>query len=630
MTSVLVCLCLLSLCFATRRFVGLSVECTPVVVLSSAITILYFFSYFSLLSLGVYALLFSGFIASIVMTGFFLRSDKCLLSSYFTPGFVFWLLLVLFCALIVSSHSFTVWDEFMHWGPLAKVMSIRADLLYGGYQLVHQSYPPGARLFYMMFFLPAGFDEGRAYIAQTLILFSPVAIVFRWGDWKKWRRSAALSIAIFLAILFLINSWVPVMALYLDVPVAFFVAGTYLFYSHSKRRALDIVLLSPLVFALLLLKAQLFPFVLLVLALVFSDLLVRRELALKKVGAIVLVLAVAFLSVWSWQYHLRSTGVLLEWSTAGLRNIVQMYQAILDPANHQAFVELKASAASQLPLCIMLVYLSILIPFLMRPGVHRFSWWMSSFIWFLGLFLYLFALIGFSLIMFKGYYGHSFSRYSAIYYLAWSFFVLDAVCVSLYERSFSIKLRYKQILFIFLSLGAASFLLYSHLSYTSSVKRGFNAAHLRKQVQLIASRVKELTPPESRVFTVWQNSSGSGRTMMLYDLFPRGYNYVPTSFGVVQPGQEGWSADLLPEAFMDRLRGYDYLLLAHDDAFFWDRYGDLLYGREPLVSYEYCEGGEFDSAMKTGCVLGQYQAYLFKVEDEGDRLIFINMINGGD
>ena len=108
MTSVLVCLCLLSLCFATRRFVGLSVECTPVVVLSSAITILYFFSYFSLLSLGVYALLFSGFIASIVMTGFFLRSDKCLLSSYFTPGFVFWLLLVLFCALIVSSHSFTV------------------------------------------------------------------------------------------------------------------------------------------------------------------------------------------------------------------------------------------------------------------------------------------------------------------------------------------------------------------------------------------------------------------------------------------------------------------------------------------------------------------------------------------
>lgn len=206
--------------------------------------------------------------------------------------------------------------------------------------------------------------------------------------------------------------------------------------------------------------------------------------------------------------------------------------------------------------------------------------------------------------------------------------MLDGACVVLYSMTFTLSQRLKRCLFSLLCISAVVFLFFSFFKHVHFVEQGMSPHHLRQQVSIIASRVKKLTPPSSKVFIVWQNSFGLGRTMLSYDLFPRGYNYVPTAFGIVSPGEEGWKAELTPNGFLERLQGFDYLLVAHDDPYFWDQYGDFLQDSVPLVSYEYCEGSAFDSALKEGCVLSRYNVYLFNIQREGDMLHFINITDG--
>lgn len=146
------------------------------------ITILYFCGLVSNLLIGVYISIIFSVLGMLLFTYSVIRkgSRKNTIQLIITPGFIAFILLLVFVYIINISRFFTVWDEFSHWGVIIKEM-VRLDKFHSVPESilgVHKDYPPAIQLFqYFWIKITGSYTEPGTYRAIqifTLCLFLPI------------------------------------------------------------------------------------------------------------------------------------------------------------------------------------------------------------------------------------------------------------------------------------------------------------------------------------------------------------------------------------------------------------------------------------------------------------------------
>ncbi|SVE62177.1 uncharacterized protein METZ01_LOCUS515031, partial [marine metagenome] len=133
--------------------------------------------------IGVYLGALTGFLQGTVyaLTGlgmflllweFYLNTkDKTLPFSF--PLLLFLVLPVLFWLVHAESKPM-LWDEYSHWGIYIREMADTHQLYSTETNASHPDYPPGAPLWQYFFTLLPGYSEGTVYLAQFVLLITPL------------------------------------------------------------------------------------------------------------------------------------------------------------------------------------------------------------------------------------------------------------------------------------------------------------------------------------------------------------------------------------------------------------------------------------------------------------------------
>ena len=187
-------------------------KCLPLTMMVTAFT--YFFSQilFKTFKVGyVINLLFAvTFIVILIYSKATKKDQGQLKNNFFTKGFYSFLLMYLCVYIFDLKRSFSVWDEFSHWGVMIKEM-FRLDKFYStqlSTLMVHKDYPPIIQLFEMFFSkLSGGYSEYS--IIKSIHLLSCVLFIPSFCENnKKYNKknfiikTLLIIISIFLVILF--------------------------------------------------------------------------------------------------------------------------------------------------------------------------------------------------------------------------------------------------------------------------------------------------------------------------------------------------------------------------------------------------------------------------------------------
>ncbi|GEM_PF-1742404 len=646
--DIITSLCLLGACFGFTRFTKYSVEISPFFVVTSCITTLYLFAYAGLLTLGVYCLLLLGGALLFTIIYDCIRFPVRIFDSYLTPGFSVWLVFAVTLGLVASNNIFMFGDDLMHWAPHTKAMFSHQGFMTKGDYLFHKSYPPGARLFHYFYYSLSEFSEGRALLAQVLLSLAPICLFAKGFKWGEWRKAALFVIFGFLVSLLYGFRVGPLISLLMDRPVGVFMGGALVFYCLSDRTPKDILLLIPVFFAVMLFKLKFLPFMLLLLAIIFLDQCLgvyygyrgKQQISTKKMVSVLVSIFCLFLGVliakYSWSLYLTNIGVPLEWNASiTFQQVMVSFSKVASARDTLTIQHFKDYLWDQSGVIIALLALSYLFPLTMPLKMDRIRWWTAA-VWLLvGFSAYVFGLLLLYLYVFNSFHGvmlASILRYSGIYFIMWTFFVLAMFRVALQGVELSFMRTAENTLLsilITLMLIAAMFTHGNRLVAEENLR---SRVQLRAQIAKISDKVKLLTPDESKVFLVWQNSMGLQAVTLMYDLMPRMFNEKPVGFGAPYTDDRVWTHDISPYEFVSQLQGYDYLLLAYTDKRFWDRYGVLfdkpVEKMQPLVIYTQCEGGEFNDALSDGCVVRSKKAYLFSIKRVNGEIYFTNLESG--
>ena len=159
----------------------------------------------------------------------------------------------------------------------------------------------------------------------------------------------------------------------------------------------------------------------------------------------------------------------------------------------------------------------------------------------------------------------------------------------------------------------------------------------RRPFNQIGETVKQHIPLQasSKVFVVWQNTSGMPLCYLRYILMPISVQSSRSSTSIGQPyvGKEHFSQNFTTQQFIQELSKYDYVLLAYTDQQFWTTYGHIFSLQppqlKPLMSYEACfSNSAFDPITRPllmkhlSCLMRQENVYLFKIIHGNGRLLF--------
>lgn len=127
---------------------------------------------FHTFKIGFYMNLILALIFPFLFLYYFIK-DKKNMQYYFTKGFYAFIILYLSVYLLDYYRTFSVWDEFSHWGVMVKEM-FRLDKFYSvasSTLLVHKDYPPIIQIFELFWCKLCGHYEER-FVIKALHLFN--------------------------------------------------------------------------------------------------------------------------------------------------------------------------------------------------------------------------------------------------------------------------------------------------------------------------------------------------------------------------------------------------------------------------------------------------------------------------
>ncbi len=229
--------------------------------------------------------------------------------------------------LIHSESRPLFWDEYSHWGIYIQEMVSTHQLWTIETNAAHPDYPPGNALWQYFFTLIPGYNEGIVYLAQFVLLITPLLVLF-----ENICRKQLLWIPAIMALLALglSNFGHGIVSLYADHIIGVWYAGILLqgLQSHPGHPKVMGLLSMPLA-VLLLIKDAGIPLVASAMAFLFLLLAYRhlREKGwiLPKRTLILVILVLVGLPLlvhFSWQLNRKSVGVMASGEGTGIIKIL--------------------------------------------------------------------------------------------------------------------------------------------------------------------------------------------------------------------------------------------------------------------------------------------------------------------
>jgi hypothetical protein len=157
----------------------------------------------------------------------------------------------------------------------------------------------------------------------------------------------------------------------------------------------------------------------------------------------------------------------------------------------------------------------------------------------------------------------SYERYLGVFFLAFALFCIRFIIDQQLWKN-------KKIAFVLLAL-ILTYRPTPSIFIPISVRR--DVGNFRKDLQPISGKIKASTPANSKIWFIWQNSTGLEAMMIRYEIAPRLMN--PGSWSLGEPYFNGdiWTQDFSAEQFADTLKSYDYIAIGKLDEKFTGRYG---------------------------------------------------------
>lgn len=134
---------------------------------------------------------------------------KTFLKEHITVSFVVFTVIFMFVSIYERYATFSLWDEYSHWGPMVKEM-YRLNKFYcvkESYLTFHQEYPPFPALLELLWcYLSNGFEE--RFLFRGIAIFSSCFIVPILGNVKKGENIIFRSVSIILSLFIFLMSFI--------------------------------------------------------------------------------------------------------------------------------------------------------------------------------------------------------------------------------------------------------------------------------------------------------------------------------------------------------------------------------------------------------------------------------------
>lgn len=531
---------------------------------------------------------------------------KAFASNYFTFGF--FLFIVLYCLVYALDlyRSFTIWDEFSHWGVMVKEM-LRLDTFYSdpaSSLSIHKDYPPILCIFQYLYcqLIGGSYEEAYLYRAVHLFMFSLFLLPIAEGkalSKLSWRNTPCLA-AMPLLIILICNTD-PVgfyfTSVYSDVFLGILIAFClFIALRENLSEPFSLVCLGVSLSTLLLTKQMGIAFY----VLTFAAILLRyvciakeRECAarfLRRKGSIVfaitlLILIPLALSA-SWSGYVNSLQLSQQFTLSSIRidQLLGIAQGTYGkPWQHEAMVQylyamlFNALIARPIVLSYPQFIAGIVVVFtavyaILTRGekdAHR-NMAVTNLIIIFGAVGYAFALMLLYVFAFNEYEGSnlaSIERYLGTYTLAATALAALVVLNKLTER-----VEANRIALPCLCLALCLFVFWAPdvLRRAQPVLSETASSSFELEAQFIASK----TEPDDRVYFISQKDNGFNTYHLAYYISPRKTNTnINSRFG--EPGLSVYNTKASLVELQGMIKGYDYLYLDTVDEYFAEHYSSL-------------------------------------------------------
>lgn len=191
MLGLIICLLIIfSICLFFSTFYNKKFEEIIPFSIFSIVLILYLFGLLKILKIGSYFLLISSVILYIISTIKIIKdkSFKNVVKNILTPGFVMWILFIVYIIFVNFDRLFYTWDEFTHWGSAVYDMYYINALSNSSDSLTNlPKYPQAITIlqYFFEFFSTDGFKEWLCFFAYQLCYGSIFIFFLKNITWKS-------------------------------------------------------------------------------------------------------------------------------------------------------------------------------------------------------------------------------------------------------------------------------------------------------------------------------------------------------------------------------------------------------------------------------------------------------------
>lgn len=538
---------------------------------------------------------------------------KSFASNYFTFGF--FLFVTLYCMVYVLDlyRSFTVWDEFSHWGIMVKEM-LRLNTFYSdptSSLSIHKDYPPALCLFQYLYCRLSGGSYEEAYLYRAVHLFTFSLFLLPLAEGKAFARITKGNVLCLVAL--------PVLALLIcnTDPVGFYFASVYsdvflgiliafcLFVALRENlcEPFYLVALGASLSTLLLTKQMGIAFYVLTFAAVslrYACIASAREEAARffhrkrlVVAAIILLFAIPLALSASWSGYVNSLHLSQQFTLSSIRldQLLGIAQgAYGKPWQHEAMVQylyaMLFNALIARPIVLsypqfiagVILIFSILCAIISRGEKEaRRNIAVANAVIVMGAVGYAFALMLLYVFAFNEYEGSnlaSIERYLGTYTLA-----ATALAVFVVLRALAQRFDANRIALPCMCAALCLFVFWAPdiLRRAQPVLSETAPSSIEAEALFIASK----TESDDRIYFISQADNGFNTYHLAYYLSPRATN-TNINFRFGDPGSSVYNTNASLAELQGMIESYDYLYLDTVDEYFTDRYSSLFENPEEI------------------------------------------------
>lgn len=525
--------------------------------------------------------------------------------NFFTPGFVFFVLVAIVLSFALYNQLTSKWDEFSHWVDIVKVMTTLDDFGTNAQSFsAFKSYPPAMPLFqymlqkiYLLINPEQVFNEWRVYWAYQVYFISVMLPAFRNVQWKNFVGFLSLgAVILFVPLIFFSDIY---WSSYIDPFLAILAGAGFsivMLYDREDKGIIYSIYIWIVIATLVLTKDAGIIFAIFLAILYMIDYCLNNEVIRMKIinKTMIIHLILSLVSIilpkmlWKWKLFVTQAAISFEthidWKV--LLNVFlgrdNSYRSeVLKKYSYAVFDEYIKIGHTDLRITyfmlfvLMSVSLYLVLRFLYRKGnIDKKQAMVYGCISVLQLVVFIVGMCVIYMFNFSEYEAlelASFSRYLNIAFLATGLMIF----ILLWKINIFIPDNNRRLYGV---LFTSLILFIAPTKEAVKVLNGMNreeAYGIREEYHTLTEKIMTACDGDDSIFVVAQEDTGFDRWVIRFNVRP---NRVEGNWSIGVPFYEGdiWTVTKTAEEWREELiKGYDYVALYHLNDYFYENYSVL-------------------------------------------------------